>query len=161
MATGKNKAASRAEQLAAGIQKHFGTGGSLVVAGTPLTPAEVLASMQTLADLRAAVSDAKAALQAKVAAEEAQAPALRRRMTAFVAYVRATLGNAPDVLADFGLKPTKTPEPLTVAQRTEAVARAKATRAARHTMGPQQKKAVKGTVTTIVSSAPETAPHAS
>jgi hypothetical protein len=50
-----------------------------------------------------------------------------------------------DTLADFGLTaravPVRTPE-----QRTAAAAKAKATRAARHTMGSKQKAAIKGAV---------------
>jgi hypothetical protein len=80
-----------------------------------------------------------------------QGPPLRSRMAAFVAFVKASFGPTPDVLADFGLKPKKAPTPLTIEQKAAAAAKRAATRAARRTMGAKQKKAVKGTITTIVS----------
>ena len=46
-------------------------------------------------------------------------------------------------LADFGLKPDKEPE-KSVAVKAEAIAKAKATRDARHTMGKRQRKKVRG-----------------
>jgi hypothetical protein len=55
-----------------------------------------------------------------------------------------------DTLADFGLKAPKVRVPLTPDEKAAAVAKGKATRAARHTMGAKQKKKVSGTVTTIV-----------
>jgi len=54
------------------------------------------------------------------------------------------------VLADFGIQPPKVRVPLTVEAKAAAAAKRAATRAARHTMGSQQKKAVKGDVTGIV-----------
>ena len=53
-------------------------------------------------------------------------------MSAFVAFVKATFGNSPDVLADFGLKPRKARTPLTIDQMAAAVreARRNARRAA-------------------------------
>ena len=44
-------------------------------------------------------------------------------MAAFVAFVKATFGNSPDVLADFGLKPKKATTPLTVEQKAAAAAK--------------------------------------
>jgi hypothetical protein len=58
---------------------------------------------------------------------------------------------ASSVLADFGFTPQKVPAITAEAQAT-AVEKNRATRAARHTMGPKQKKLVTGTV------APTTAP---
>jgi hypothetical protein len=53
------------------------------------------------------------------------------------------------VLADFGIHP-KARTPPTVEASLAAVAKRRATRAARRTMGSQQKKAVKGDVTGVV-----------
>jgi len=146
-----------AEQLIAGMKKHLANAGSLAFAGATYTPAQIEASLQTLADLRTAVDVAKAASKAKVAAWKAQSASLRSRMAAFEAFVKVTYGNSPDVLADFGLKPRKAAAPLTVEQKAAAAAKRAATRAARHTMGSRQKKSVKGTITTIVTSTSTTA----
>jgi hypothetical protein len=158
MSSNPSKSASLAELLIAGIKKHLSTATSVTFGGATYTPAQIETSLQTLADLRSAVDAAKATTQAKVAAEKTQAPPLRSLMAAFEAYVKVTFGNAPDVLADFGLTPNKARTPLTVEQKAEAAAKRAATRAARHTMGKVQKKAVKGTITTIVTQPPPTAP---
>ena len=148
-----------AQQLVAGIKKHLSNVSSLTFGGGTFTPAQVEASIQTLIDLRTAVEDAKAATQAKLAAESAQAAPQRSQMTALVAFVKATYGNTPDVLADFGLKPKKTRTPLTIGQKATAAAKRAATRAARHTMGSKQKKDVKGTITTIAPTPTTPAPQ--
>jgi hypothetical protein len=158
MAIDLTKNAALAEQLIAGTKKHFPTTGSLVFGGATYTPAQIEASLQTLIDLRAAVDAAKATAKAKVAAEKTQSTPARTLMAAFEAFVKVTFGNAPDVLADFGLTPKKVPTPLTPQEKVVATAKRAATRAARHTMGKVQKKAVKGTITTIVTPPPTTAP---
>ena len=96
-------------------------------------------------------------MEAKLSAERAKGPALRVFLLEFVSFVRATFGASPDTLADFGLKPKKVPAPLTTEQKAAAAAKRAATRAARHTMGAKQKKSVKGTVPTTVTSTPTTA----
>ena len=100
---------------------------------------------------------AKAATKAKIVAENAQAPSLRSLMAEYVTFVKATFGNSPDVLADFGLKPKKAATPLTIEQKAAAAAKRTATRAARHTMGSKQKKSVKGTVTVTAPATPSAA----
>jgi hypothetical protein len=72
-----------------------------------------------------AVDDAAAAHRTKVAAEAAQAPHLRRVISVFVAFVKATFGNSPDALADFGISPRKARTPLTAEQKAAAVAKAR------------------------------------
>jgi hypothetical protein len=148
---------TRAQHLLAGTKKHFANAGTLSFASASLTPAQIEASLQALVDLRQGVEAAKAATQAKINDEATQAPPLLRQLTAYAAFVKVTFANSPDVLADFGLKPNKARTPLTVEQRTVAVARGKATRTARHTMGTQQKKSVKGTVNVAVVVTPATA----
>ena len=101
--------------------------------------------LQTLIDLRSDVDAAKATATAKIATETAQAPALLALMGALGSYVKATFGSSPDVLADFGLAP-KARAQVTVETKAVAAAKRKATRAARHTMGPKQKKAITGVV---------------
>ena len=68
----------------------------------------------------------------------------------FVQNTRATvkpmIGRKSADLVDYGLKPDKTPAALTVEQTTTKVAKNKATRKARGTMGPKQKAAIHGTV---------------
>ncbi len=160
MIRGKNTDKALAKQLIAGVGKHFSNVSTLTIGNGTFTPAEIEASLQALIDLRTAVEDASAATMAKIATENAQAAPLRKRMSALVAYVRASFGDdSPDVLADFGIKPKKAKAPLTIEKMAAAAAKRAATRSARHTMGSKQKKAVKGTITTIVSLPTTSAPQ--
>jgi len=158
----KAQVVTRAQSLIAGVNKHLSTVTSVTIAGQSLTPAQIVQSLQTLVDLRTAVLAAQASAKAKVSAETTQSPPLRALMSVFTAYVRASYLASPEVLADFGLQ-TKSRAPLTTEAQTAAVAKRAATRAARHTMGSQQRKGVKGnvtgvTVTPIVATHPTPAP---
>jgi hypothetical protein len=148
----KNKTteADLATQLIAGAQKHFATIATLMFASGSFTLAQVVAELQQLATLRTDVDTAKATLEAKLAAETVQAPALLTFMRAFVQFVKTTFSKSPDVLADFGLKANKAKTPLTAEQKVAAAAKSKATRSARGTKGSKQKLEITGDVTGIV-----------
>jgi hypothetical protein len=154
---GKGTVVDLAKQLIAGSNKHLASTTQIMLAGGSYTPAQITAQLQALVNLRTDVDAAKALTQAKLAVEKTDMPALRIFMDATVTFVKAAFGNAPDVLADFGLHP-KARTPLTVEAKAAAAAKRKATRAARHTMGAVQKKSVKGAVTGIVVT-PITAPQ--
>lgn len=139
-----------AGQLIAGTKKHLANWASLQFAGATHTPGEIETAFQTLVDLRTGVNAAKATVKAKLATEEAQAPAIVILMDAFVTWVKATFDGQPDVLEDFGVTPRKARTPLTVEQLAAAKAKRDATRAARGTAGKQQKKAKKGNVVGVV-----------
>jgi len=64
---------------------------------------------------------------------------------------------AGSVLADFGYTPQTVPA-ITAEAQAAAVGKNRATRAARHTMGPKQKKQVTGTVAPPATPAPAPAP---
>jgi hypothetical protein len=156
----KTNQVSRAKQLIAGANKHFPNGSqTLTVGGAAYTVTALTALLQSFVDLREAVAVSKAASKAKIVAERAQAPSLRGVISAFVAYVKASYGNSPDVLADFGLSPRKATTPLSAEQTAVAVAKRAATRAARHTAGKLQKKAIKGAVNVTVTTTPLAAPQ--
>jgi hypothetical protein len=139
---------ARAQALIAGANKHFANATQVTIAGQSLTLAQIVEKLQALVDLRTAVDAAKASTQAKLAAEQAQAPSLRTFMGAFVMSVKAAHHNSPDVLADFGIHP-KSPTTQTVETKTAAVAKRASTRAARHTVGSKQRLAIKGDVTGV------------
>jgi hypothetical protein len=143
---GKNTVADLAGQLIAGTNKHLSSVTQVLLEGGAFTPAQITGKLEELVVIRTDVEAAQAATKAKLAIEAAQGPALRTFLGAFVTFLRAAFGNQPSVLADFGLHPKKAPTPLTVEQKAAATAKRKATRAARHTQGPKQKKGVKGTV---------------
>src|SRR5882672_10529993 len=146
---GKGTVVALAEQLIAGTDKHLANLAHVMFAGGSFTPTQITEKLQAIVKLRNDVEAAKASTKAKLAVEETDMASLRTFMGAFVAFVKATYGTSPDVLADFGLHP-KARTPLTVEAKTAAAAKRKATRAARHTMGSKQKKGVKGAVTGIL-----------
>jgi hypothetical protein len=136
-----------AEAIDAGLTKHFSNNKQqLMFGGATYTPVTVDKFIQSLIALINDVNAARATYQAKVKVMRAQAPALRKQLAAFVAFVRATFGNQPDVLADFGLAPHKEPAPKTVETKATAVEKTLATRAARGTKGKKQKAAIHGTL---------------
>jgi hypothetical protein len=146
---GKGTRAVLAASLAAGVQKHFPAGSSLSVGGVMLTLAQIEAQLTGFASLRDGVETAKAALQAKVAGEAAQTPAMVAFMGALVRVVRGSFGNQPDVLADFGLQ-TETKPTMTVQTKVAAAAKREATRTARGTTSSKAKQAIHGGVTGVV-----------
>jgi hypothetical protein len=144
----KGTVVALAQQLIAGTNKHLANTTQVMFAGSSFTPAQMIEKLQNLVNLRRDVDAAKASSKAKLAVEASQMPALRTFMSAMVPFIKATYAGQPDILADFGLHP-KARTPLTAEAKTAAAAKRKATRAARNTMGSQQKKSVKGAVVGI------------
>jgi hypothetical protein len=155
--SGLSNEVSRVKQLITGTKAHYPNGSEqLTIGGATRTVSEFTALLQSFVDLREAVDAAKAASEAKLEAERAQAPSLRGFIATFV---KGTFGNSPEVLADFGIRPRKAPAPLTAEQKAVAVEKRKATRAARHTMGKNQRKGVKGAVQVTVTTTPLAEPQ--
>jgi hypothetical protein len=144
----KGQVAATTKQLIVGATKHLAAGTTVSFAGSSYTPDQVAQKLQALVDLRTNVDAAKATVRENLALEAAQAPALTAFSRQFRAYVKATFVTSPSVLADFGIT-LKQRGPMTVEEKTAAVAKRAATRAARHTMGPKQKLGVKGDVTGV------------
>jgi hypothetical protein len=160
MATKKNtktQVTALAKQLIAGTAKHLTSTTQVALLGGSFTPDQITSKLQLLVTLRSDVDASKATTKAKIASEAAQLPALRAFMSAFESFVKAAYGSSPDVLADFGISP-KARTPLTVEAKAAAAAKRAATRAARHTLGTNQKKAIKGDVTGVLVT-PITASH--
>ena len=153
----KGQVVDSAKQLIAGTAKRLTNATQVQFLGSTFTPAQITSTLQQLVDLRSAVDVAKASVTAKVAAEEAAMPSLHAFQSAYVAYIKVAFGTSPEALADFGLAP-KTRVPLTTEQQAAANAKRSATRKARHVMGSNQKKAIKGTVTGVVVTPIEVSP---
>jgi hypothetical protein len=150
------------QELIAGLTKHQPTLSSLVIGGTSFKTADLNGILQTRIDAATKAVTARATWQAAVKADIEE----RTKTKTFVSGLRQALqvafAGSIEALADFGLKPRKarvtTPE-----QKAAAAAKAKATRIARHTMGPKQKAQVKGTVpqaAPVTPPSPTTAPAA-
>ncbi|HZU82318.1 MAG TPA: hypothetical protein VE987_05355 [Polyangiaceae bacterium] len=154
MATTKNSI-SRTQQQSAdqalidGLKKHEAILASLLIGGTSYKTADIIATLQSRIDARNAAVSSRATWQAEVKADRDT----RTKTKALVSGLRQALAvmfaGSIDALADFGLKPRKA-RVVTPEQKQAAALKAKATRAARGTMGSQQKKAVKGSVTGVV-----------
>src|ERR1700722_488254 len=109
-----------------------------------------LASRGTLARKRAEV---KAAMAVCAKAEEARLENDR----ALKAWAVHRFGPTSEEAHDFGFPPPRPPT-MTTEERSEAVRRAKAPRAARHTMGKVQKEKIRGVLPEDASGAPDEPP---
>ena len=106
---------------------------------------DVIEIYQRSLDTRAACSTKRAEMKAALS-DRAAAEAQRREADrALKAYVVNQFGVSSQEAMNFGFPPPKTAA-RSVDSKALAVARAKATRKARHTMGRKQKEQIKGTV---------------
>ena len=144
-ATDKTKTLARDAQVIAGIQKHLNSVPTLPLGGSTYTPADLVKLVQGRIDASGVANTTKATWHSNVLAGRKLNTQVTPVLRALRTYVLNVYGAASPVLADFGFTApkvtTRTPE-----EKAAAAAKAKATRAARHTMGKNQKKSVKGTV---------------
>ncbi len=151
MTTSRNSKASKAArvgQLIAGTKKRLPNANqTITLDGASTTVDAVTKELQSFLDDREAVVAAQATVKAKVGAEDANMPALNALVKAFIAFIRVTFGNDPSALADFGLAPETARTPLTAGAKAVAVAKREATREARGTKTPKQKKGIHGNIT--------------
>jgi hypothetical protein len=157
MGTNRTLIKARDTSVMAGIDKYITA--PITIAGTSYTPDALKAEFQaeiTLLDRIAAQH--KAVTDSVLAAK-----AMGKKTTTIYQLLRGGLlcqygKNAIVVLHEFGMSAPKAPGAKTVEAKVTAQAKSAATRAARHTMGKAQKKAIKGDVTGItvtpVTSAP-------
>jgi len=143
--TNRSQLQTGGQKVIDGLHKHGSTLTSLVIDGTSYTTAEVIAVVQARVDAFKAAVSSRATWQASVLADKAERAKTKTFMSGLVQALRVAFGNSVDVLADFGLTPHKARAVRTPEQKAAATAKAKATRAARHTMGRKQKAAIKGT----------------
>lgn len=148
--------AARVRSLIAGTQLHP-PNGPLTVGGTSFTPQTLVQQLETLANAFSTADTAKANWKGALTDLADTQAKIAPTFKAYRSWVVATYGNAPATLADFGLTPPKARAPLTTDQQAVAVAKRTATREARHTLGPKQKKDIKGTVPATSSTATATA----
>ena len=141
----RNDETAADQNLIDGLNKHAATIPSIVIGGASITTKDIVATLQSRIDSAKAAPSTRATWQAAVQADRAE----RDKTKTFVSGLRQALlvafAGQVDTLADFGLTARK-PRVVTPEQKLAAAAKAKATRAARHTMGKKQKAAIKGTV---------------
>jgi hypothetical protein len=148
--------------LSTGLVKHESTLASFTIAGAIVKTPDIVTTLESRQNSAKAVESTRAIWQAAVAADRS----LRAQSNATVSGVKQALhvmfAGSPDTLADFGLTPRK-PHVVAPAVKVAAAAKAKATRAARHTMGTKQKAGIKGALdgVSLVVTAQPSAPSAS
>lgn len=135
------------QAMLAGIAKYFANSASFQVNNETLQKAAILAAFQAYLAAVPVVAANKAQYASSVQARSTALASSNAMLKALTAYVRTMFGNEPAILADFGLKPItrKAPTPKVAAQAVEQRAQ---TRVLRHTMGSQQRLAVKAPVPT-------------
>jgi hypothetical protein len=149
---------TRDTSVMAGIDKHMTS--PITLNGTAYTPAALKVVFQS----QITAIDANQALRKQLADGVANAKTLAKTVDNVFQLLRLALiaqygKNANAILNDYGMTVPKAPGAKTVDAKAIAQAKRTATRAARHTMGPVQKKAVKGhvvgtTVTPVVAGPP-------
>jgi hypothetical protein len=140
------------QKLIDGLNKHASTAPSVMLAGVTLRPSDVAAKLQALiAEFNAATTAATAwhnqVMTERNAAQQTKPLLLLVRRTLEAAYASQL-----DVLADFGLTPRKKTV-ISPQTRAAAAAKAKATRAARGSMGRKQRSAITAPVVVTPTSA--------
>jgi hypothetical protein len=139
----KDTRLGRDQAVVNGIQKDLQSVASLPLDGATYSPADLVRLIQSRATQTAAVAASYAAWRRDVAAEKELNARLAPLVRALRQYVINAFGRGSALLADFGFTaPAR--KPLTSEQKVARAAKAKATRVARHTMGPVQKKKVTG-----------------
>ena len=161
--TTKNKTNNTA-QLAAdqalidGLVKHAATLLTLLVSGSTIKTTDLVTVLQArIAAIKLAITT-KATFMAAVAAAHAEIANTAALVSGARQALKIAFAGQIETLGDFGLPPRKAPTPLTPEQKAAAVAKAKATRAARHTAGPKQKAKITGA--TAAAAAPAVPPPA-
>ena len=117
---------------------------SIVIEGQSIAVTTLIAELQGYASAYQAVEDAEQVYKKALTAREAIAPGAQGRRDAIRASIKGALGRMNPGLEAYGISPDKEQRALTAEEEVAKVAKAKATRAARHTRGKKQRQAIKG-----------------
>ena len=116
---------------------------AMLVGGTSMTMAQVLAKCQAILDMLTAVTAAKTTYQHAIATRKGELVADRAFYANVVANLKQVFGLTDQTtLSAFGILPPKTRAKPSTTTRAIAAAKAAATRKARGTMGKKQKAAI-------------------
>ena len=129
--------------LVAGMLKRLPATFTTTLNGQPLGRADILAKVQARVDGRTSVASKRGALKLALQALDALILEDKEFMVALKRLLLAMFVGQEDALADLGLPAPKVAT-RTVAQKQAAAVKAKATRLARHTVGPKAKLAITG-----------------
>jgi hypothetical protein len=130
-------------QILYGIRSHLQAIPALYLGGKVFSPATLEARIQQRVDRFVAIVNARAALDQAIRdyeADDGESDVIVRDLQRTAT---AIFGEGSSKIADFGFVPPQRPV-WTPEMTTAAVAKRKATREARHTVGPKAKLAIKG-----------------
>ena len=133
------------QKLADGFSKHGSGITTILIGGTPQAVTDIVTTLQARINTANAVLTSRATWQNAVVTDRAERVKTKAYVSGLKQALLVAFSGQVDVLADFGLTPRK-PRVVTPEGKVVAAAKAKATRAARHTMGKNQKAAIKGTL---------------
>jgi hypothetical protein len=131
------------QRLIDGFTKHAATITSVLVDGAVMSTKDIVGMLQARIAASQATTSARATWQATVVADAAEHAKTRTAASGLRQAMVVAFGSQLDTLADFGLTPRKV-RVQTPDQKMVATAKAKATRAARHTLGKVQKSKITG-----------------
>jgi hypothetical protein len=133
------------QKLADGLTQHASRITSFLIDGTEVTTNDLMTILQGRILASKTSESSRATWQSAVKAEAVERAQTKTAISGLKQSLIVAFGREIDTLADFGLTPRR-PRVVTPEVQVAAVAKAKATRAARHTMGKRQKAAIKGAV---------------
>jgi hypothetical protein len=148
----KSNAERSNNKVISGIEKHMTDPQPVTIGGKQYTADQLKAVFQADIDATNAADAARTQWSDAVAKARAARVLAAQTRASLKTYVVGSHG--PDALVvvdDFGFAPVAGQKSVKV--KAEAIERSAAARKVRHTMGSQQRKAVKGTVTLIASDA--------
>jgi hypothetical protein len=120
---------------------------SMLLVGAVVPTNDLVAALQSRIDARKTTESTRATWQTAVQAERDLEDKTKPLVSALKQSLLASFAGDIDTLAKFGLTPRRQHVP-TPDEKVAAAAKGKATRAARHTLGPKQRASIKGTVPT-------------
>jgi hypothetical protein len=153
----KNAETTADQNLADGLSKHAATITTIMIGGASVATKDIVTALQARIATAKAATSARATWQAAVQADRDERAKTKTLVSVTKQMLLGSFAGQVDTLADFGLTPRK-PRVVSPEALVAAAAKAKATRAARHTMGKKQKAEIKGTVDTTVPAVPVPAP---
>jgi hypothetical protein len=133
-----------AQRLIEGMKQYESMLPQLLIGGAVVPHADLTAMVQGRVDAAGAVNATRATWLAAVQNERNDRARTKVLFSGLKQALLVAFAGQLDVLAAFGLTPPDARH-VTPEQRIAAAAKAQATRAARHTMGKRQRKAIKGT----------------
>jgi hypothetical protein len=130
--------------LVTGLNEELPDVQSFVINGTPYAKVALVAKLQARIDAAEKTKSDRTKLHASVGAERALEQEVAALRAGTKTFLQSRFGKNSPEMQKFGFTQAKVPQ-RPVATKATGVAKNKATRQARHTLGKKQKSAIKGT----------------